>query len=68
MTWSRRKSKERLRGRGLDGGKVFVDVESIRQRIENEKRIKEEERVQAQLNLEIEAIKKLASKSNLKIY
>ena len=46
-----------LRGRGVDGGKVFVDVESIRQRIENEKRIKEEERVQAQLNLEIEAIK-----------
>ena len=46
-----------LRGRGVDGGRVFVDVESIRQRIENEKRIKEEERVQAQLNLEIEAIK-----------
>jgi len=46
-----------LRGRGVNGGKVFVDVESIRQRIENEKRIKEEERVQAQLNLEIEAIK-----------
>jgi len=45
-----------LRGRGVDGGKIFVNVKSIRQRIENEKRIKEEERVQAQLKLEIEAI------------
>tara|TARA_R110000782_G_scaffold81137_1_gene160420 strand:- start:1425 stop:2441 length:1017 start_codon:yes stop_codon:yes gene_type:complete len=46
-----------LRGRGVDSGNVFLDVKAVVQGFQNEKRIKEEERVQAQLNLEIEAIK-----------
>ena len=54
---SARSSIHQLRGRGVDGGNVFLDVKSIRQRIDNEKRIAEEQRVQAQLNLEIEEIK-----------
>lgn len=46
-----------LRGRGVDSGNVFLDIKAVVQGFQNEKRIKEEERVQAQLNLEIEAIK-----------
>ena len=54
---SARRSIHQLRGRGVDGGSVFVDVKELKQKIENEKRIAEEQRVQAQLNIELEAIK-----------
>tara|TARA_R110000751_G_scaffold185851_1_gene292308 strand:- start:113 stop:991 length:879 start_codon:yes stop_codon:yes gene_type:complete len=46
-----------LRGRGIDNGNVFLDVKAVVQRFQNEKIIAEEERVQAQLNIELEAIK-----------
>ena len=51
------KQIHQLRGRGVDSGNVFLDIKAVVQGFQNEKRIKEEERVQAQLNLEIEAIK-----------